>query len=284
MDERVLGGMGWSRDLPDVRDYRIDTPEVEAVLAGSEPLKKARRGVPARADLRDACSPIEDQGSLGSCTANAGVGLLEYFERRAFGKHLDGSRLFLYKATRNLLGWKGDQGAYLRSTMKAMALFGVPPEKVRPYRVEAFDEEPPAFCYAFAQNYKALRYYRLDPAGTQGAEVLRSVKRNLAAGLPSMFGFTVYSSMPGIGEGSGDIPYPRPGEAVQGGHAVVAVGYDDTRTIGDEQGALLIRNSWGVGWGEKGYGWLPYRYVAEQVAVDFWSLVRADFVDTALFR
>jgi C1A family cysteine protease len=71
---------------------------------------------------------------------------------------------------------------------------------------------------------------------------------------------------------------------VKGGHAVVAVGYDDAHTIGDEEGALLIRNSWGVGWGEKGYGWLPYRYLVEQVAVDFWSLVQADFVDTELFR
>ena len=284
MDERVLGGMGWTRDLPDVRDYGADTPEVEAVLARSKPLKKARKGVPAGVDLRGACSPIEDQGSLGSCTANAGVGLLEYFERRAHGKYLDGSRLFLYKATRNLLGWKGDQGAYLRSTMKAMALFGVPPEDVRPYDVATFDDEPPAFCYAFAQNFKALRYYRLDPAGTPGKDVLVAVKRNLAAGLPSMFGFTVYSSMPGIGEGSGDIPFPQPGDAVKGGHAVVAVGYDDARNIGDDEGALLIRNSWGVAWGEKGYGWLPYRYVVEQVAVDFWSLVQADFVDTELFR
>lgn len=284
MDQRILGGMGWTRDLPDVRDYRLDTPEVAAVLKGSKPLKRVRKAMPTSVDLRADCSPIEDQGSLGSCTANAGVGLLEYFERRAHGKYLDGSRLFLYKATRNLLGWKGDQGAYLRTTMKAMALFGVPPEKVRPYDVAAFDEEPPAFCYAFAQNYKALRYYRLDPAGTAGGEVLEAVKRNLAAGLPSMFGFTVYSSMPGIGEGSGDIPYPEPGDSVQGGHAVVAVGFDDAHGIGDEEGALRIRNSWGVAWGDGGYGWLPYRYVVDSVAVDFWSLVQADFVDTELFR
>ncbi len=284
MDQRILGGMGWTRDLPDVRDYRLDTPEVAAVLKGSKPLKRVRKAMPTSVDLRADCSPIEDQGALGSCTANAGVGLLEYFERRAHGKYLDGSRLFLYKATRNLLGWKGDQGAYLRTTMKAMALFGVPPEKVRPYDVAAFDEEPPAFCYAFAQNYKALRYYRLDPAGTPGADVLQAVKQNLAAGLPSMFGFTVYSSMPGIGEGSGDIPYPEPGDSVQGGHAVVAVGFDDAHRIGDEEGALRIRNSWGVAWGDQGYGWLPYRYVVDSVAVDFWSLVQADFVDTELFR
>jgi C1A family cysteine protease len=73
------------------------------------------KAAPASVDLRAWCSPIEDQGNLGSCTANAGVGLLEYYERRAFGKHLDGSRLFLYKASRNLLGWTGDTGAYLRT-------------------------------------------------------------------------------------------------------------------------------------------------------------------------
>lgn len=69
---------------------------------------------------------------IGSCTANAGVGLVEYFERRAFGKHLDASRLFLYKVTRNLLHLTEDTGAYLRTTMAAMALFGVPPKNTGP--------------------------------------------------------------------------------------------------------------------------------------------------------
>ncbi|MEJ2666697.1 MAG: C1 family peptidase [Deinococcales bacterium] len=215
---------------------------------------------------------------------NAGVGLLEYFERRALGHYLDASRLFLYKASRNLLGWKGDHGAYLRTTMKAMALFGVPPSQVHPYDVEHFDEEPPAFCYAYAQNYKALKYYRLDGAGKAPKDVLDDVKTHLAGNLPSMFGFTVYSSMPGVGTGSGDIPYPKQGEEKRGGHAIVAVGYDDSHKIGPDKGALLIRNSWGVRWGEDGYGWLPYKYVLTGLAVDFWSLVRAEYVDTELFK
>lgn len=284
MEEMRFGGMGWQRDLPDFRDYTPETPEVDKVLAKSRSLKAAPKAMPPSVDLRAWCSPIEDQGALGSCTANAGVGMMEYYERRAFGKHLDASRLFLYKATRNLLGWKGDTGAYLRTTMQAMALFGVPPEAYWKYQIAGFDTEPPAFCYAFAQNYQSVKYYRLDPAGTTPSQVLGWIRQYLAAGLPSMFGFTVYSSIPPLGDGKGEIPFPQPGDTVEGGHAIVAIGYDDAKKLGKDKGALLIRNSWGTGWGDKGYGWLPYKYVEAGLAADFWSLVRAEFVDTSLFK
>jgi len=277
-------GMGWKRDLPDYRDHTAEAEDVAKILSKSKRLQAAVKKLPASVDLRQWCSPIENQGNLGSCTANAGVGLLEYYERRAFGKHLDGSRLFLYKATRNLLGWTGDQGAYLRATMKAMVLFGVPPEVHWAYKVTKFDEEPPAFCYSFAQNYKALKYYRLDPPGTPQSKLLTEVRKSLAGGMPSMFGFTVYSSIPPLGDGKGEIPYPEKGETVEGGHAIVAIGYNDAKVIGKTKGALLIRNSWGVNWGMEGYGWLPYAYVESGLAVDFWLLTKADYVDTDLFK
>jgi C1A family cysteine protease len=276
-------GMGWLRDLPDFRDRTPETKQVAEVLAKSSRLRAAKKKTPSAIDLRPWCSPIEDQGDLGSCTANAGVGLLEYYERRACGKHIDASRIFLYKATRNLLGWTGDEGAYLRTTMKAMALFGVPPESYWPYDVSRFDREPPAFGYAFAGNFKGMQYYRLDPPGTKKTEVLATVRRYLAANLPSMFGFTVYTSFPGVG-GSADIPFPGDGEDVDGGHAMVAVGYDDNHKIGKQKGALLVRNSWGTEWGDGGYGWMPYAYVEGGLADDFWALVRADYVNTALFE
>jgi len=279
-----LGKMGWERDLPDFRDYTPEADSVKKVLAKSQALKAAVQAPPKSVDLRKWCSPVEDQGDLGSCTANAGAGLLEYYERRASGHHLDASRLFLYKATRNLLGWTGDEGAYLRDTMKAMVLFGMPPEKYWPYKIPKFDDEPPAFCYAFAQSYQAIVYYRLDPSGTSTSQVLKNVKEKLAAGLPSMFGFSVYSSMPGSGDGKGEIPFPGSGDSLEGGHAVVAAGYDDNKKIGKDKGALLIRNSWGKEWGDNGYGWLPYAYVEQGLAVDFWSLVKAEFVDTDLFK
>lgn len=279
-------GLGCLRDLPDFRDYTMKTQEVKTILAKSKPLKNAKKSLPKDTDLRQWCSPIEHQGILGSCTAQAGVGLLEYFQRRAYGKHLDGSRRFLYKVTRKLLGWEfeGDTGAYLRTTMKAMVIFGVPPERFWPYRIADYNEEPSPFCFSFAQNFKSIHYYRLDPHGMAGDDVLEGVKIHLAGGLPAMFGFAVYNSMPGTDAGTGDIPFPSATDQQVGGHAVVAVGYDDKRQIGGDTGALLIRNSWGTRWGEQGYGWLPYSYVLSGLAFDFWTLVQADFVDSDLFE
>lgn len=288
-EEREPVGMGWLRDLPDFRDY---TDEQESVHPQLERIGVAQpQGValPDSVDLRGWCSPVENQGPLGSCTANAAVGLVEYMERRAHGRFIDASRLFLYKATRELLHWTGDTGAYLRSTMGALALFGVPPEEYWPYKIAAFDEEPSAFCYAFAQNYQAIVYYRLDPPGVTPAALLTRIKTNLAAGLPCVFGFTVYSSIAQAGT-SGRIPYPEPGEKVLGGHAMLVIGYDEdleirnANTGATTSGALLVRNSWGAGWGDHGYGALPYKYVTERLAVDFWSLIKQEWTDTGAFR
>jgi len=283
-------GLGWLPDYPDFRDYTEEEKSVKAMLTKVGVAKTAKLTIPVTVDLRAWCSPIENQGSLGSCTANAGVGLVEYFERRAYGKHIDASRLFLYKATRNLLHWTGDTGAFLRSTMGAMVLFGVPPEEYWKYVVADYEKEPPAFCYAFAQNYQAISYYRLDPTGTTKSTLLTRIKTNLAGGLPSMFGFTVYSSYTQA-SATGKIPYPTAGEKIVGGHAVVAVGYDDNMKIKntytgavETKGALLIRNSWGTGWGSSGYGWLPYDYVLKGLAVDWWSLMKSEWVDTGAFK
>jgi len=283
-------GMGWLPDYPDFRDYTLEQDSVKAILTKVGVGGKKKVSLPSSIDLRKWCSPIENQGSLGSCTAHAGVGIVEYFERRAFGKHIDASRLFLYKATRNLLHLTGDTGAFLRTTMGALVLFGVPPEEYWPYVVANFDKEPPAFCYAFAQNYQAIKYYRLDSVGTTTNVLLNRIKTNLAAGLPSMFGFTVFSSYIQAAT-TGKIPYPTPGERIVGGHAVVAVGYDDNMKIKntnpgatETKGALLIRNSWGEKWGNSGYGWLPYEYVLQKLAIDWWSLVKNEWIDTGVFK
>ena len=295
--------MGWLPDYPDFRDYTVEHNEVasrlkalgqkdsvKGMLSKVGVAKRPKTSLPDSVDLKEWCSPIEDQGELGSCTAQAGVALVEYFERRAFGKHLDASRLFLYKATRNMLHWTGDTGAFLRTTMGAMTLFGVSPEEYWPYDVANFDKEPPAFCYAFAQNYQTISYYRLDPPGTSNDALLKQIKTNLAGGLPSMFGFTVYSSISQATTTS-KIPYPTSGEKILGGHAVVAVGYDDAMKIKNTNpgeiettGAVLIRNSWGTDWGSSGYGWLPYEFVLKGLAVDWWSLLKNEWVDTEEFR
>lgn len=275
-------GMGWSRELPDLRDFTLEQPRVQKILQGSAVLGEPTAALETSIDLRKWCPPIEDQGQLGSCTAQAGVGLMEYYERRAFNTHLDASRLFLYKVTRNLLHWTGDPGAYLRTTLKAMVLFGVPPEEYWPYDVGRFEQEPPAFCYAFAQNYQPLSYLRLDPAGTLPEALLARIKQMLVGGFPSIFGFTVYSSLSQAAS-TGEIPFPQQGDRAVGGHAVMAVGYDDRKSIGGRTGALLIRNSWGRGWGREGYGWLPYAYVESGLAVDWWTITKQEWVDTRNF-
>ena len=282
-------GMGWLPDYPDFRDYTQEHELINDILAPTHVLKEKIK-IPAAVDLREWCSPVESQFSLGSCTAHAGVGIVEYYERKACGKHIDASRLFLYKTTRNLLHWKGDTGAFLRNTMGALVLFGVPPEEYWPYETDDFDKEPSAFCYAFAQNYQAIKYYRHDPPETEANILLKRIKAHLAANHPSMFGFTVYSSIDQA-DSTGMIPFPCEGEKLEGGHAVIAVGYDDKVKIKhkgkcttETTGAVLIRNSWGSGWGDAGYGWLPYEYVTRGLAEDFWSILKKEWVDTGVFR
>jgi len=288
----VHTGLGWLPDRPDFRDLTYASTEVRDLLSasGSQSLQRLGAGkndVPASADLREHFSPVEDQGQLGSCTANAACGMLEYYQRRSFGKYTNMSRLFLYKVTRQFLDMTGDTGAYLRSVMGALALFGAPPEKYWPYDVSKFDNDPPAFTFAFAQNFQALTYFRLDAAGQTGEQTLTAVKSHLAAGVPAIFGFTVYASIQKAKK-AGDIPFPAKNENVLGGHAIVAAGYDDARVVTNPNGttttgALLIRNSWGESWGEGGYGWLPYEYVLQNLAEDFWAMTSAEWVDTTAF-
>lgn len=286
-------GTGWLPPLPDLRDFTDAEPEI-AEIVKKLGLKKGEelKATPEKVDLRDWCSPIENQESLGSCTAHAAVGIVEYLQRRAFDKHIDGSRLFVYKATRNLMQVTGDTGAWLRNTMGALRLCGVPDEKYWPYTdaTSEFDNEPPSFVYAVADNYEALRYFCHDPSGANvpGRTVLNSVKKYLAAKIPSMFGFWGFPSF-SCCDVKGGIPFPCPSEQAQWGHAIVAVGYDDGKKIKNKKcnktttGALLIRNSWGTTWGDQGYGWLPYDYVENKLASDFWSLLSMEWVETKQF-
>jgi C1A family cysteine protease len=229
--------------------------------------ERPKKALPRVVDLSTHCPPVEDQADIGSCTAHAVVGLLEYLWMQTHKKHLDASRLFVYKATRNLLGWTGDTGAFVRTAMKSLRVFGACPEDYWPYDAVKFEEEPTSFCYAFGASFKSLVYYRIDPT-------LADIRKSLAAGVPFAFGFTCYESIdnPSVAA-TGRIPFPNGSERVVGGHAVMAVGYDDAKKH------VIIQNSWGRGWGNKGFGYLPYAYFEMELADDCWCLIKATYED-----
>lgn len=241
--------------------------------------KPREKALPARVDLRVFMSPVENQEEIGSCTAHAVIGLIEYLQIVLTAGYIDMSRLFLYKATRNLMGWQGDDGAYIRETVKALKLFGACPEEYWPYNSGEWNGEPSSFCYAFGSNFKSLCYYRLLN--------LEEIKSSLHQGYPVAFGFTCFESLDldEVTE-TGIIPYPHRRERSTGGHAVLAVGYfqkgkndKENEKEPDDQGYLIIRNSWGEEWGDGGYGYLPYSYIqgggnreSEPISEDYWSI------------
>ncbi|MBW4449358.1 MAG: C1 family peptidase [Spirirestis rafaelensis WJT71-NPBG6] len=240
--------------------------------------------LPGVVDLSFWCSPVRDQGSLNSCTAFAAIALLEYFANRNYQQKINPSALFLYKTARKKMNVTGDVGASIRETIKVLALFGVPPEDSWSYDEDKVDEEPPPYCYAYAQNYKTLKYFLLDYPGISKESLLFQIKAVLAAGFPCIFGFTLYASAYEDSNEPGHIPYPdQKNDKVVGGHTAVVVGYNDYKFMlcADRkhysQGAFLIRNSWGPEWGVKGYGWIPYDYVLAGLTAAWWSLLKSEW-------
>jgi C1A family cysteine protease len=242
---------GWIHDLPDHRDQLYSAPVT------------ALQALPPKVDLTPQCPPVYDQGQLGSCTANS-IGAAVEFEqmKQKLADIFVPARLFIYYNERVMEGTvDSDGGAQIRDGIKSVANQGVCPETEWPYNIAKFKTKPPKKCYVDALKHRVVLYQR-------ATQTLNQLRGCLASGYPFVFGFTVYESFesPAVAK-TGHAPMPAPSEKAIGGHAVMAAGYDDSKQW------FIIRNSWGPGWGMKGYFTLPYAYVTDaQLADDFWTI------------
>lgn len=250
---------GFIHSEEDSRDYKISKTDIPKLKKGTI--------LPNFVDLSSHFTPVEDQESIGSCTAQAVVGLCEYLTKLHQNKYIELSRLFLYKVTRNLMKLTGDTGASIKAAMHTARIVGICPEKYWLYNTELFDEEPTAFCYSLAGAYKVgLTYYKVEADD----ELLLSIKNLISSNNPVVLGCKVFD---GYFNSSGNITLPEDTSIVDyGWHAIVLVGYDEAKK------SFKFRNSWGSTWGKDGYGWLPYSYIGDHTS-DHWTATAMSFVD-----
>jgi C1A family cysteine protease len=255
---RNIQWYGWKRDTPDIRDFKYSAPRAVLEI------------LPASVDLTPQCPPVYDQGAIGSCTANA-IGAAHQFEQEKQDANKDfiPSRLFIYYNERDMEGSVDyDSGAEIRDGIKSVVKQGACPESQWIYDISHFRTKPSDACYTEALLHQVLTYWSVTQS-------LEQMKGCLASGYPFVFGFTVYDSFESDAVAkSGELQMPAKGEGIVGGHAVMAVGYDDATQ------RFVVRNSWGDDWGMKGYFTMPYEYISNpNLASDFWTIRMVEVSD-----
>lgn len=248
--QRKIQGYGWNPDIPDGRDVMYAAPPQVVTQ------------LPPSVDLRGQCPDVYDQGQLGSCTANAIAAALEFDQMKQKENAFTPSRLFIYYNERAIEGTvDSDSGAQIRDGVKSVNQQGAPPETDWPYDITKFKAQPPQQAYDDAKQHESILYQRLT-------RTLPQLQGCLAEGYPFVCGIVVYASFESQDvASSGQVPLPKSGEQQIGGHAVLAVGYDDS------QQRFIMRNSWGSSWGMTGYFTLPYPYLLQAtLSSDFWTI------------
>lgn len=237
----------WIPDLPDHRDFKFKAQIVKTAL-------------PKAVDLRPGMPPIYDQGELGSCTGNGIAAQFDYIYNKEHKSFINPSRLFIYYNERVIEGSVSeDAGAMIRDGIKSVASTGVCKESTWPYDITKFADKPSAVAYQEALGFTIKKYERINS--------VTQCKQALAQGLPVVFGFSVYESFESDKVAkTGIVSKPRKSERLLGGHCVDQVGYDDTKKW------FICRNSWGTGWGDKGYFYMPYTYFTSALTDDFWAI------------
>jgi len=252
MDIRVGG---WRPEPPSSKDKTFD--EIRGRLSIASNVDKI--------DLRYLCSPIENQSSSNSCTGNASVSALEMLEIRQGLQFVDLSRLFAYYNGRmgmNPTEGHLDNGTFIRLVMDGLHKFGVCSETEWSYDLDIVTMRPSWDSYRVAWKHRIDNFYKIDAVGEV---LLGNIEEACLAKHGVVFGSEVYESYQSC---SGQISIPKSGEKLLGGHAQLIVGFDRPSRM------LIIKNSWGDGWGDQGYGYMPYDYLDAARANDFWVPTR----------
>ncbi len=238
--------LNWKASPEDSRDKKYSDHVPHSLVA-----------LPKLVDLASGMGPIKNQGQLGCCVGEASVAAVEFLERQyGLDANFSGSELFAYYNARR--DKTHDTGAYARDSIKAMATYGVCHESMWPFIARKFAVNPDAAVYADGKRTVITDYLR--------ASTLLDIKNALAQHHPVMLGFVCYDSLESQETArTGRVPMPKAYESVIGGHEICIVGYNDST------GYLKFKNSWGIDWGDKGYGYLPYGYVPAH-SDDYWVL------------
>lgn len=297
-------GFGYLPEQVDINDYtrgvlknpqRFDDPEkkeIAEILTNIVELDKVNPNYEDDViDFSEKFPDVRNQGSLGSCTNFMSDGIIGYNRKTQYNKIVQTSPIFGYKKTRDIMGLTsvsrtpvlGDTGASIRDTIKALVTFGYILEEHYPYNIKDFDKPIPDDLEKMGQLNQAISYIRIDEPNQTRIELLEELKRYMIKEIPIGFGFAVYQSIDDAYR-DGKIPFPSRNDIMIGGHAIVLCGYDNQMIIQNNsgirtKGAFKIRNSWGKGWGENGYGWLPYQYIISELAMDFWAVLELEWLN-----
>ncbi len=259
-NESVLNSFAKNKvdsDTPFKLGMIVDNQTPKVAFDAEESIVQRNAGIPKKVDWRQYASPVANQGELGSCTGFAIVkGLREFLLIRDKKPLVKLSPLFMYYNERKLEGRiNEDSGARISTGMKLLKDIGTATDTEWPYVVESFKDSPTREAFSSASDFRVKDIKRL--------EGLRDIKYALAKKNPVALGIVVLKSV--FTPVNGKVALPNLKEQIFGGHAVFCVGYDDNEKV------LIIKNSWGTNWGDKGYFYLPYEYVKQGLVMDAWT-------------